>query len=701
MAITFKSVLASGGSGAVITVTYSAEFYNQTLTATNGTDTVTALATSAGTVDITVPSAGSWVVSCTISGETYTSDTVSVDLSYSTELVAIPDGSTVTPTDDVQTWLKCAGIKDKNYTTLSQVLADSVTFNALLGDSNACAYMARSTTWASGLVPTMTSNTTPSGVASASTAYPGSYAYMAFDKTTSTAWSTDNSITNAWVQYQFTSSVELASFKAVYANGRMGHYKIQGSNDGFVSDVHDLYVGQETSSGSGLATISHSFSDTAPYTYYRLHILDTVDGNGIYFNELQFYANSDGIGLTESQYAMSMIGQYDVCCDALLGNATWASAIVASAYADYVLTYEHGLVPVLTSDTGLNGESIGSRYLNDSYHYYNAFNPDILRGWLANQGGTYIAVNDYVGYRFNTPAKSALVSFVYKYYQGTNSISGKIQGYNGTSWIDLTDEFTYTTSSNNTPMYRVLTNVDEYEQYRWICTTAPSNDYTYGIKLQFYGMGEATNTEYIHGTTNESAYYLDNGTEVAIVDPSTLSAGTYTFGSTVAKDPSDLTADYTKSIRITPNTVEVVLRPDCALYWWGYVGSNLEVVNTANGWSRSGMSLNSPTFNVNNILCTSSGSSDSQNVGLKTSAYGINNLYVIATGVTASNGNYGYMILNNTKTWSPTSSIKSEYINVITQTKYTFSCEQATANSYLFVGAGWSMACTLHAIWTD
>lgn len=224
-----------------------------------------------------------------------------------------------------------------------------------------------------------------------------------------------------------------------------------------------------------------------------------------------------------------------------------------------------------------------------------------------------------------------------------------------------------------------------------------------------------TITVTIYSAANDTVSFTDaTGAKTATTNSSGVasniritfreSSPTVTFTSSVAKNPSNLSQNYSRSVSLTTSTTEVAVMPVArskVLYWWGYKGSNLEVVNTENGWSRNGMSLNSPTFNVNNISCTSSNSSNSQNVGLKTSAYGINNLYVIATGVTASNGNYGYMILNNTKTWSTTSAIKSEYITGITQTKYTFSCEQATANSYLFVGAGWSMACTLHAIWTD
>lgn len=48
------------------------------------------------------------------------------------------------------------------------------------------------------------------------------------------------------------------------------------------------------------------------------------------------------------------------------------------------------------------------------------------------------------------------------------------------------------------------------------------------------------------------------------------SGSSITFTSGVAKDPSDLTADYSKTVTITSNTTEVYLMPDGALYWWGY-----------------------------------------------------------------------------------------------------------------------------------
>jgi hypothetical protein len=155
------------------------------------------------------------------------------------------------------------------------------------------------------------------------------------------------------------------------------------------------------------------------------------------------------------------------------------------------------------------------------------------------------------------------------------------------------------------------------------------------IALQFYG--RVPQTEKIHGANNETAYYLDGATQVPISNPSTLDAGTYTFGSTIAKNPDSLSSDYTKSIRITPNTVEVVLRPDNVLYWYGYIGGDFEECNSTNGWSYN-KTLVTPTYNDYNISL--SAGNNACGVSTKTAMSG--SFVAILTGTTASSGVYGY-----------------------------------------------------------
>ena len=69
--------------------------------------------------------------------------------SMSVTYTPIPIGASVTPVNDIQTWLKCGAIFDKNYTTISQVLSDSTTLQTLISSQNANDYLVRSTSWVS------------------------------------------------------------------------------------------------------------------------------------------------------------------------------------------------------------------------------------------------------------------------------------------------------------------------------------------------------------------------------------------------------------------------------------------------------------------------------------------------------------------------------------------------------------------------
>lgn len=276
----FKCTLASAGA-LILTVTCDSAFAGQTITCTDGTTTLTQIcpSTSPYTVEFRIPNSGTWTIS---SG----TDSTSVVIPDAIELHYIPNGSTFTPTDDVQTWLHCASIFNKSYTTITQVLNDANTLQALIASNNAADYMARSTSWASNVtanssamtyigandycsnkllsnsiwlnaicnstyfenvlnvkVPTMTSATAPSGQVSQSGIFASNTAYAgwkAFDGNDSTRWlaaqSSSTSPTN-YIQYMF---VDPIMVKKIHLNfytgwGSTSHItsiKLQGSNDG-------------------------------------------------------------------------------------------------------------------------------------------------------------------------------------------------------------------------------------------------------------------------------------------------------------------------------------------------------------------------------------------------------------------------------------------------------------------------------------
>lgn len=241
-------------------------------------------------------------VSITTSGQ---SESITIDL--------IPDGSTVTPTDDIQTWLHCGGIFNKSYTTLSEVLADTSTLSALVGDSNAVDYMARSTTWASGTSadanamtyiglddycadslldnstwrtaicnstyfesvltvknPVMTTNTTPSGEANANVEAIGHQAYKAFDSSNTTGWT---GAAGNRLSYKFATA-----FKPYLAVLHVGYYGSENLNTyaehivGKVSDPTEAgdNLGNVNLNGSGEKRVN--FLPSKAYQYIVLYI---------------------------------------------------------------------------------------------------------------------------------------------------------------------------------------------------------------------------------------------------------------------------------------------------------------------------------------------------------------------------------------------------------------------------------------------
>lgn len=291
MANMLRCTLATGGA-LVLTVTTDSSFAGQTITCTDGTTTLTQIGPSASpyTVEFKIPNGGTWTIS---SGTTSTS----VTIPSSAELHDIPNGSTITPIDNIQIWLHCANIWDKSYTTIAQVLNDASTLQALIASNNAADYMARSTSWASNVTasssamtyigldnycankllanstwrtaicnstyfesvlnvktPTMTSNTTPSGVASCSSSWNTSYfdAYIAFTNSNEGWISIAGASLPQYLRYEFPNAIKVVKVKFENHNG--GKVDMNGSfqesSDGTTySDVFSFSTSTATQNG--------------------------------------------------------------------------------------------------------------------------------------------------------------------------------------------------------------------------------------------------------------------------------------------------------------------------------------------------------------------------------------------------------------------------------------------------------------------
>ena len=213
-------------------------------------------------------------------------------------------------------------------------------------------------------------------------------------------------------------------------------------------------------------------------------------------------------------------------------------------------------------------------------------------------------------------------------YNASYYYNFKLQGYNGSDWEDITGDIikvqgaygSVQTYEVNIPSYE-----GEYSKYRLQGTTSNTSGgvvyivnttQLYIYTIQFYTKLDKT---IIHSAPLDTIYYMDNGTPIVVcstnsngigeLDLSGLEDGTYTLYSSVAKDPSNLSNDYSKAIRITKTaygeTKEIYLIPDTlkTLYWFGYLNtSECEEISTANGWSGNSMSGTPPTYNTNSIL---------------------------------------------------------------------------------------------------
>ena len=137
----------------------------------------------------------------------------------------------------------------------------------------------------------MTSDTTPDGIASASTVYSSSYnAYRAFNGDDTAGWSSASSTSNQWIKYSFEKPVVVKSIEGITIGTATSptsiiKFKFQASNDGITwTDLSEEITQPSGTRWSG--TINLSNNKTA-YTNYRIY---ETDGNtGMVCNKFQLY----------------------------------------------------------------------------------------------------------------------------------------------------------------------------------------------------------------------------------------------------------------------------------------------------------------------------------------------------------------------------------------------------------------------------
>ena len=389
--------------------------------------------------------------------------------------------------NDINWWLFFGGVSG-TFSTLADILGNSTALSLLMASTDAVDYLVRCTDWASneGLVPIMTSNTTPSGVVSASSESESGYgAYKAFDGNDATYWIGGASSTGnyQWIKYDFGQAVTVERV-CIKVRSNIIKAKIQGSND------DSTWVDLTTLNTYTTETkITDYITNPASYRYYRVYgYVDTSEsGKAFALYTVQFYRNKQVV--TENQNAMSYIGLNNYCANTLLADSDWCEGIVNSAYVNSVLNIK---IPTMTSNTAPSGECFASSY-DGGYPAWKAFDGNDASAssqWQSNYNNK--TSGEYVGYKFTKNVKIFIAKVI---AYSTASVSAYTQtlrienSLDGNTWSPISNDFDLVmpTQSTSETMQKMI-NVDVAKDYFRIYLVSATMGARFTIRtLQLYG----------------------------------------------------------------------------------------------------------------------------------------------------------------------------------------------------------------------
>lgn len=357
------------------------------------------------------------------------------------------------------------------------------------------------------LIPTMTSNTTPSGVASASSVYNDIYVpWKAFDNDFSenSAWHSNDKVNGEWLQIKLPSVKNVKRISLTNRNKApvlpIKDFKLQGSNDGSYWNDLGTYINEKEGKNE---TSVFDVNNNDSYLYYRVYIMSSYGAVAVSIGELQFYGPDyeetvkpvvpggfeywlEAGGYTREQYptvadvladekAVRKLMTVHTSCDAFVDWYNKDNSMLADFTAnrvamkwiglrDYIadklmdipsaleqlLASEHweyilkDKVPTMTSDTAPEGKAICSGYYSDSA--YGSFPPYRAFDGVNSSAWVYEGTSHpWVGYKFSIPTMITRVYMVVpRYTTGTRLKDFIIEGSNdGTNWYDISGTLTF------------------------------------------------------------------------------------------------------------------------------------------------------------------------------------------------------------------------------------------------------------------
>ena len=213
----------------------------------------------------------------------------------------------------------------------------------------------------------------------------------------------------------------------------------------------------------------------------------------------------------------------------------------------------------------------------------------------------------------------------------------------------------------------------------------------------------------LYSAALDEVYYYDNNERIAVgttdatgkLEHVSLDPGDITLYSSVAKNPDNLSQDFSKDFSIDDDSENIYVMPDGDVYYWyGYDSGELQIASTANGWTtHTSYSFLTPTFKNNSIKIT---------IGVnQTSAYGT------ISPKTYSNATVHYIGTTNVANYvSVTSSLqKTNYTprtdlisQTVANTVQHLSASLNVDNTYLMMTSHFiagSLTREFYAFWVD
>lgn len=546
----FDCIVGGSGKGNTVTVTCAEEFAELTITLakTGKTYTKTCPSTAPYVVTFYGVENGTYTVSCTVDGETYSETVIVQDIScvlnygfnwklwvdtasqldssdYDTLDEVLADekalrelflehacvdymASVVASNEDLETVINndyCAKwINNSDYAL--DFLGANTVIKALMDTADKYGYgewvitddTTTPPTWGpKGNVPVMTANNAPYGTAGATTTYSSTYdAFHAFDGVTginTISWSA-GSTANAIIYYKFTNPICPRRFlllpeKTTSSSVSTKTWDIVGSNDG--SNWEVLYSGENEDE---YEEVIDNIENDNYYLYVGARIKTSYRSNSYSVSKLQFY----GRELKDT--------------------------------------------PLMNADVTASGEAIASTEYSTGNEAYKVFDYSTTTLWAS---GSSDKSNAWIGYKFKYPVKCN--AFRLATYSGRTFATVYVEGsndeeiwetLNGGSAISVTGA--QISSGGTASAFFTFTNDNKYTCYRLRTATQVSSSYNCNVYYLDFFAPDYSEKEFEAGTTKKWLY--DHGVELETFD--WVTEGT---GVTMVKEDSQIVINDTST----------------------------------------------------------------------------------------------------------------------------------------------------------